>query len=340
MTTYIEIGSEFWDLKTKDLKYLLVGRTALDHIIKDIKATSKAKKAYLPTYCCHTMIQPFIDNNIDVLFYEVNIKNGAFNYDLDYNVNFDIVLIMQYFGIANAQVDKIAKNLKDHNKIVIEDTSHSVFLDKPYTCYSDYTFTSFRKWTGLACGAVACKNNDAFAIEKPLKTNKQYIDLRTRAASLKKQYIDSKAGKKDDFLNLFSEAENLIETDYRDYSLPEYYINQINNLDTEYIKTKRRLNAKTLYNALKDLLQIETLNFKDSDVPLFVPILVKDRLRDQLRAHLTKNNIYCPIHWPLSPLHKVTDTYIYDNILSLVCDQRYSPRDMIRIADVIKNFYK
>ena len=80
-----EIGSEFWleevkDSKDnifdyikigKDQKYFAFGRTALDYILRDINRTNGI--AYLPDYCCQSMIQPFIDNGYKIEYYKVNL---------------------------------------------------------------------------------------------------------------------------------------------------------------------------------------------------------------------------------------------------------------------------
>ena len=80
---------------------------------------------------------------------------------------------------------------------------------------------------------------------------------------------------------------------------------------------------------------------------MFVPVLVPDGKRNELRRHLINNEIYCPIHWPVSEYHmggshKLDDKTenIYANELSLVCDQRYIEEDMNRMVDVIREFWK
>ena len=78
------------------------------------------------------------------------------------------------------------------------------------------------------------------------------------------------------------------------------------------------------------------------DVPLFVPVLVREDLRNPLRRYLIDNDIYCPVHWPLSDLHKpmTGSKQLFESELSLICDQRYGENDMKRIADTIKEFLK
>ena len=81
----------------------------------------------------------------------------------------------------------------------------------------------------------------------------------------------------------------------------------------------------------------------NGDVPLFVPIFIKKDYRDRLRDYLIAHQIYCPVHWPISEYHRKVTNYektIYDEELSLICDQRYSREDMEREAKTIRNFFE
>ena len=59
-----------------------------------------------------------------------------------------------------------------------------------------------------------------------------------------------------------------------------------------------------------------------------------------LRRYLIDKEIYCPVHWPLSSYHDIdkSSRKIYEDELSLVCDQRYSEVDMQRMVDEIRMF--
>ena len=96
-----EIGSEFWEKyepnteeQENNVAYLLSGRTALSFIIKDILANSKIRTALLPAYCCDSMIVPFVENGIEVTFYEVDSDGVHYQKDVDC----DVVLLLDYFG--------------------------------------------------------------------------------------------------------------------------------------------------------------------------------------------------------------------------------------------------
>lgn len=78
---YREIGSDFWydtskikDLKCdiefkniklfeyEDIAYLWNGRSAIKFILDNVKCNNK--KALLPSYTCHTVIEPLLKKNM------------------------------------------------------------------------------------------------------------------------------------------------------------------------------------------------------------------------------------------------------------------------------------
>ena len=352
-----EIGGEFWDTNKlsevcaldfeKNYVFMLSGRTALDFLIGDIKKEYNLFKAvYMPSYCCRFMIEPFIKNNVKVYFYGVSLNEcGGFEYDVDFDVPCDAVYLMQYFGYADNKTDYIAKIFKNNGKIIIKDATHSMFAEDQNNLYADYIFGSYRKWTTFYSGGFAKKLSGDFLIEPPVFTNQEYINLRKRAVELKNEYINGNISDKNEFLKLFREAENYLELDYCGYLMDNDSIEMIKSLDIKYIKEKRLKNARILLSLFSENKIIKPIfsDLHDNDCPLFVPVIVNCGKRDALQNFLIRNNIYCPVHWEISDLHSLQNLseksrYIYDNILSVVCDQRYDEKDMIYIAGKIKEF--
>ena len=170
-----------------------------------------------------------------------------------------------------------------------------------------------------------------------------YAFLRQRAKELKNSYINGYVDRKGNtvtdkgYLKVFEAAEECLEkvgigpAEYRDMCMA-------NDLDVEFIKTRRRENAKVLREAFHGWLIFPEM--KDTDCPMFVPILVPNGKRDALRRYLISNEIYCPIHWSVSEYHRHDERTekIYKNELSLVCDQRYTAEDMHKVVETIKLF--
>ena len=330
-----EIGSEFlkrykpaYQTNRKNEANLLSGRTALRYIIDDINETRTIRKILLPSYCCESMIEPFVSAGVEVLFYRVH-KDGV---DYLYENDADAILLIDFFGYVNSQNVDIARSEKQAGKIVIYDATHKIGGNPTVETYSDYSFCSYRKWFYCNYAKAIKYNGDFHEIE--LKSNARYLALREEAVEEKEKYFTDMTLGKDKFLFLFSEAERAIDEDYVGYSgIPVAF-------DFCRIASRRRENAAYLIDKLKTIPEIrlwrDTLS--DNDVPMFVPVLVDPDTRNDLRNSLIKEHIYCPVHWPKSTYHNMNDN-LYDIELSLVCDQRYSVKDMERIINVIKKYF-
>lgn len=328
-----EIGSEFWNIPTQDkdnlvfsddTKWFVSGRAALDYILKDILSYKKITTIALPSWCCDSMIQPILNNNLNYIFYSVIIENNELIIEDNYDA--DVLLLIDYFGY------KIERK-KSFKGLIINDVSHSVFTEVDND--SDYVFGSLRKWAGFKTGGFAYARK-GFSIRNNNRINYEYVSLRKKAMEEKEKYITGLSDKKD-YLQIYAKAELMLDNLY-DYSAINEDIDAAKHFAVENIKKQRQENAKVLLDIVKDYAIFKNVN--KEDCPLFVPIIVPNNKRDQLKKYLIDNNIYCPVHWPVTDLHKLSkqERYIYDNELSLVCDQRYDKEDMEFMCKKIKEF--
>lgn len=325
-----EIGSEFWKIPVtknmntlfpKSTKWFLSGRNALTAIIREIKKSIKMHTVAVPSWCCDSMIVPFLQEGVEVHFYPVYYREGLVQ---EINENCDVLFLMDYFGYTT--------NLTSSHPCTIRDVTHSLFSHQ----YDDakYYFGSLRKWCGTKTGGYAWGIEPIFDGKE-----KRYIELRTVAMCKKEDYITGKINNKD-YLKIYEKAEKRLDEISGVYCAFQDDVTAACHLDTTSIRVQRRKNARVLMNAFTDQLIFPSLFMEDC--PLFVPILVPDEKRDNLRRYLIRHDIYCPVHWPVSKYHKLMERelYIYQNELSLVCDQRYTEEDMYRIVEVIENFWK
>lgn len=331
-----EIGSEFWGqsepnyVKSMNNEvYLLSGRTALHFIIDDICKNKSVHKVLLPSYCCDSMIFPFVKQGIEVDFYQVNSYEVCYPYSNDA----DIVFLIDFFGYINNQNIEIARKEKQSGKIVIYDFTHKIDGNVDIDNYVDYSFCSYRKW--FYCNfAKAIKHNGIFNGDVSLNKNEFYVQLRDQAAYEKQQYINAQKCDKNIFLSKYSHAEQILDEDYIGYSgVPVVF-------DIKEIVSKRRENAEYLIKELKGIRDIKLWRDKINiyDTPMFVPIFVDSSIRNELRSYLVSKGIYCPVHWPKSTYH-IECNDLYDTEISLICDQRYELADMKRMISEIKEFF-
>lgn len=334
-----EIGSEFWEvprgnreneLFPAETAWFLSGRDALRAVIRAIRSSRPLRSAAMPSWCCDSMIRPFLEEGVEVRFYPVYPgEDGGLVQDLSGVLDCDGLLLMDHFGFRR-------QRLLDFGGVILWDATHSIFSGVPEE--ADYVFGSLRKWAGFWTGGFAWRKGgpplDAGTGPWPAP----YIRLRQQAMEEKRAYLE---GLREDkrHLETFSAAEELLEggasgpADARD-------IRAAKTLDVDFLRRCRRENASVLLEAVSDMALFPKL--EEADCPLFVPIRVPEGKRDALRRFLIQREIYCPVHWPVSPLHRLTGETrrIYDEELSLVCDQRYGPADMARLRAAIQEFFE
>lgn len=357
-----EIGSEFWTNctpQTIDALYSICpksiydnypyavietisGRTALEHIVEILVKEGKTS-VYLPTYCCHTMIEPFLTHGMKVSFYDVMLSNNGLHRDIDLDNNYDVVFLMDYFGHTDEETLRIALYQKQRGKTLIYDATHSMYSNIEYDPY-DFVYGSYRKWLDINCGFLAWKKVLSHGVITQNDNYEAYASIRTELFDKKSEFIKGGLIKKEEFLPLINMAETILEEQYHHKKPDPRSLEMLKHADAEYIKKRRIDNAKILTEAINKINdeRIHCFNpiLNTFDTPLFVPVFVSSKDRGELRKHLTTNSIYCPIHWPLSEFHPyITNSKaLYDSELSLICDQRYDGEDMFRIIDNISNY--
>lgn len=352
--TYSEIGSFFWQdapdkaASEEGLKWLpqaedscftFSGRNALAAVAEDLMQKESFRKLYAPSYCCVSMLQPFIDKGVAIEFYDVHCSEGHFSYQLPSLGRGDVCLIMNYFGIEGEKTQQAIRWLHERGAVVIEDITHSLFCENAVSPHSDYYVASLRKWLPIPSGGWAAKKQGRFTARPNMPSN-QAVEEKIRGMQLKRQYIEGQMTEKSAFLSLLSKFENdLIHADK---------LLTMDDISRQYLETKdmgkmsqiRKRNAAVLIDGLRKL---ESADFclppfnAEEDTPLFVPVFLKHEWRDSLRNYLIDKGIYCPVHWPEI---MGAASGIRENELSLICDQRYSENDMQVIVDTITEWYR
>lgn len=344
------IGGEFYspDIVKKPIldvrsfgRLFLSGRTALEHILRDICVEGCPKTVCMPSYCCDSMITPFLLHHIKVYFYDVFWMDGKICGAYDSEKKYDIVLVMNYFGYYQEWTAELAIDAKRNGSIVIQDVTHSLFGEYQIS-EADYVYGSLRKWTMLYSGGFAVKRVGKWLIPDILNcyAYDTFIWKRKLGMDLRRQFMQGKAVSPEIFLQKFVEAEVFLDSHYEGGNMDVLSWRWLRHLDVERIKTRRKKNADDLYYGLKDILPEQMLLRKLSEVPLMVPLFLQSKdIRDKLQAKLKLRSIFCPIHWPLAHAHDGLSTRgkgIYEIELSIPCDQRYMQDDMMYVVRSIQ----
>lgn len=349
-----EIGGEFWDGPPAGpdvfepdqgmaCRYTLSGRTAMEQIALDAIRELGALTVYMPSYCCHTMLEPLRSAGAEVRFYTVRYDGQRLVREYDPGHGCNAVLLMDYFGFLASETAALAKLESERGNTVIADLTHSAFCQGDVArTYADYVCISIRKWFFTVTG-LAYKRG-SFVTMEPTGTNERYVAMRKEAARKKRAYMQ---GSRDDGPQIqacFEEAESLLEQTYAGYAADRESVKQLGGINQAQVRRSHRGNARVLLEGLHELpehvIRPIYAEMGPGDCPLYVPVWIGGNRRDALRNYLLIQGIRCSAHWTVSGLHSCepADREIYAHELSLVCDHRYTAEDMRRILSVIKKF--
>lgn len=329
-----------WFKSQSDHCFTFSGRTAIEIALKDIMLDRTIKTVYMPSYVCDSMIQPFLKFGIDILFYDVDYNldsEKGFTVQIDKNVKCDIFFTMKYFGLEAKNYDLIFEEFKSNNTIIIEDTTHSYFTDQKKSQVADYNVASIRKWLGIASGGFISKRDGILHV-KPTQNSDHLVVEKIQAMKCKRAYLDGKLVDKSQYFTLFNTFENkLLDSDYR-MKIDSFSKDILTWVSIDKMRTQRVKNSLILYKEIIELNFIEPVfkeHISNELCPLYVPVIVTNGKRDELRSYLIKEEIFCPVHWPQGLSQK---SNIPSLELSLICDQRYNEEDMIKITNLLKKW--
>lgn len=356
-----EIGSSFWinpqtdyitgasitpamfGISGNDFSWLSTGRSAIFLAIEEAEKRfpGKKKRALLPSYTCETVIEPFIKKGYEIDCFSVDKSMGLDYDEIKEKIRIfspSIFLFHRYFGFDTApQINCIVDFCRERQVSVIEDRTQCLYSCIPLSD-ADYIVGSIRKWCEAPDGGFVVSVNGAIK-NKPLQADTQLEKAKLLASYAKYEYLFNGIGEKEAFLNQYAEAEELLDKRNKIYRISDFSYAVQGSLNTENLKVKRKKNYKVLSDGLNSVEGIKVMFpcIPDEVTPLYIPVIVKSRQEVQLR--LRENFIYAPIIWPkaecLSGLTEETQ-FLYDHMLCIPVDQRYSEDDMERIIDCLK----
>lgn len=352
MFFFDEIGSEFWKADIKDniqnvingAIFTASGRSAQSLVIENLYPCRKS--VLLPAYTCQHIVEPFAWRGWEVDFYDIN---SYLHIDKDCFVNKlsnhpSCILIQSYYGFNTAlEIVPFLKKAQDEGCVIIEDITHSFLSDFRYMYQNaDYYFCSLRKWSGLDDGGF-CLSNCAKELKEPNVTMDNFFMDRRSARVIKMKYKESgEVRLKEEYLRLFANAETALDLDVGVYRMSSGGLKDFQRLDFDLIREKRRENfLYLLKNIHSSYVEPIFSILDDGVVPLMFPVFIPEK-RQKLRKKLIENRIYCPVHWPQPTQLNIeaieNNSWIYNSIMSIPCDQRYTPSELNRLVKIINEF--
>lgn len=332
-------GLPGWELP--QATYLATGRMALIWGLRVLGA--KPGPIWIPEYICYSLVHALVREGWTPRPYPVREDLSA---DLD---AWDRIwkgesmgcLVVHYFGFPQPPEvwDFLAQR---HARPLVEDRTHSVWNSSVEA--GDVVFASLRKWLTLPDGGVV-RTRVAQVNPELAPSDDTFVRLRLMALVARHTFLGYAP---DDptaepyFLTMLDLSERRLDGDeaVREMSQLSQRILQGNSI-SDLVK-RRRDNYERLANALEGHPRVGLLHrtLPAESCPIGCPVLCENR--DQLRARLMAERIYCAVHWPLEnwTMDWVTPAALAlsRRLLTLNIDQRMEAKDVDRLAAAIWSY--
>jgi dTDP-4-amino-4,6-dideoxygalactose transaminase len=319
------------------------GRSAIYLALTHILRAGCSRRAWLPSYSCDSVIQPFEELGFTIQFYSVGPNLSTISKVPEQLKSRDIFLFINYFGIQNQHAIAVIEHLKQNSPefYVIEDSVQSSISNNVGKT-GDFIITSFRKFFPQPDGAMLSTDLD---IEPTLADpNEHFVTQRMISKILK-----AAATELNPFLELLRNSEK--ELNKRCIPRKMSYMSEfiMARVDVDKIARLRRENWLHMHARItgnKHLLtHIQPLinQISDDEIPFGYPLLVKNGLRNALRNSLVSNKVFCNIHWPFLRDAGNPDRYLDEALanaeLTLPTDDYVTRKDIDYIVNNIIDFY-
>lgn len=314
--------------------YFRSGRDAIGFIAKEYR---ESKRVLMPSYSCKSMVQPFINNDYQIIYYKLT---SDFQVDItDIYKKLDdntILLYIDYFG-KDIGLKSYIGEMRDlySNIIIIEDRTHDLFSEKQYSDLPDYIVSSLRKWLALPDGGILFSNHNIHVSE--LSNDCYFFKMRMHGMKIKHQYLlNGNILLKDEYRRMLSNAENYLDRQTEILGITNTS-KTLFECCFDNIKENRNENYRYLYDIFYKSNKLDYLLFNYiPKCPIYFPIITNNR--NEVQKRLAENSIYCPVIWPITDEAREVCSISYnisEHILSIPCDQRYNHGDMEYVGEII-----
>jgi hypothetical protein len=225
----------------------------------------------------------------------------------------------------------------DGPAVIIEDHSHDLLAPWALDSRADFVIVSLRKTLPLPDGGAAWSPR-GWDVPPEAPMTERHADtclLRLSAMALKTSYLQGGDVRKDEFRRLAIEGEEKMASGDVTGISP-YSRARLGSLPLHRWRERRAANLEAFRASLPDRPGVRLL-----DVPFAATLVFEDPgLRDLVRSALVSRRIYPAVLWPLDRpvVSGIPDAHrdLSRRILSIPCDQRYAPADMLRVAEELE----
>jgi hypothetical protein len=335
-----EIKANFNYPEKKNQLYLDTGRSAIYIALLSIIEEGGKREAWLPRYCCKSVLLPFIKLGFKLKFYSLGGDLKSPN-SLPAKLDGETFFFIHYFGKRNQVILDYLEKLKNKQVFfVIEDCVQALLNSNLGT--HDFIVYSYRKYLPQPDGALL-SSDFPLCSDSLLPANEAFVSQRMIGKLIRDE------GDEGLFLDLFTRAEEIIDNCScpRDMSCLSHYL--LDRTDSALIARKRRDNFLYLLQALKqhkldfDLIHPFFDSLEHDEVPLGLPVVINSAYRDRLRDFLISQQIYCPVHWSLEAEESISwkdELELSRSLLTLPLDQRLDYSGLDYLAERLSLFLK
>lgn len=328
------------DLAGEGAVYFSLCREALLVIARRYRST--AKKVLIPAYTCQTVLDPFLQEDWEICYYNIDKKLRIDTDDLKskYSAfNPTLCIAHPYYGadLNEKELEGLGE-LKRKGCVLVEDLTQCVF-SKQYSSIFDFFVGSYRKWFPIPDGAfmIGCLDDN-----HEMQENSAFVEPMSDAMYLRGVFHRTGDNNiKEISRRVGNMAISHISGGIVPHKISNFSTSLLNEIDVEGTMKKRRDNYQYLYEQLSNssiCTPVERSLDELTCAPLFFPVYVQDRALFQKK--LAQQEIYAPVLWPVhtdSLLINDGIKQMYNELLMLPIDQRYDESDMERMVAVIKS---
>lgn len=287
-------------------------------------------KVWLPSFLCPSVVRAFLEAGVRVEFFPIDKQLKVVDdHWLERVVEGDLVVRINYFGFRNS--DPVFEAAKARGAWLMDDAAQAL-LTREIGHDSDFVVYSPRKFVGVPDGGVLVARKP-FEPREALRPAPAEWWLEAFSAVLLRREHDQ-SGASGDWFRQFQHSEATAPIGpFSMSTLSASLLNQSFNFVE--IAERRRRNYFHLSEQLREWACFPEL--PDGVVPLGFPIRVKNR--DLVREALFQEQIFPPVHWPIDetvPRQFTESRELSQEIMTLVCDQRYDLSDMERMTDCFR----
>jgi hypothetical protein len=303
------------------------GRDALRALLAWGREAHDWRRLLAPSYFCQDVLAA-ARREIEVNVYESwPTQPGATQVEVRTG---DVVLVVAMFGMRPLAAPSVPA-------AIVEDHSHDPLAPWAIDSRADYAIASLRKTLPLPDGGVLWSPRDLPVPRKGEVTVEHSAAVleRLSAMILKLHYLAGHETDKSGFRALAIQSERAIGAGAVS-GISAFSRSRLPSLPTAEWRKARARNLQVFRSEIGDLPQITLL-----DAPFAAILIFDDRARRELvRERLIAARIYPSVLWSLDDpaVAGIPETHVdlSRRILSIHCDYRYTPDDMVRVASELR----